>query len=214
MELKPLAELTRKLVILLKITFVLTALAVLINSNDYIKYLNAPPVLDSNESFTTADGLIAVFGLTYVIILSIMSAAFLFWVHRASTNLAVLSNEEMKFTPSWAVGWFFIPFLNLVKPREVMIELWQGSHMDKETNPLVVNIWWGLFVLSTMIGRTAIKVFIDAGATSGFAISSLAHGIADVFDVFTTIYAIRVVTQIGLAYSKNFGNLAAKKVSM
>ena len=55
------------------------------------------------------------------------SVAFLFWFHRVQKNLPALGGRELKYTPGWAVGGFFVPFLNLVRPIQVMREVWHGS---------------------------------------------------------------------------------------
>src|SRR5690242_12224870 len=45
------------------------------------------------------------------------------WIYRASGNAHTLAND-LTITPGWAVGWFFIPFANLVRPFESMKETW------------------------------------------------------------------------------------------
>lgn len=44
------------------------------------------------------------------------AVAFLMWFHRTHKNLPGLGGRELKYTPGWAVGGFFVPFLNLVRP--------------------------------------------------------------------------------------------------
>ncbi|QYO65100.1 DUF4328 domain-containing protein [Leptolyngbya sp. 7M] len=41
---------------------------------------------------------------------------FLVWLYRAHKNLFSLKPTHLDFSPGWAVGWWFIPFLNLVRP--------------------------------------------------------------------------------------------------
>ncbi len=48
---------------------------------------------------------------------------FLIWIYRAFGNLSVLKARNLEFSPGWAVGWWFIPFANLVKPFQVVGEL-------------------------------------------------------------------------------------------
>ena len=43
---------------------------------------------------------------------------FLMWLHRASSNLASLGYINQRFSPGWAVGWWFIPFMNILRPFE------------------------------------------------------------------------------------------------
>src|SRR5947209_8456564 len=37
------------------------------------------------------------------------------WIYRANHNVRALGARELRYTPGWAVGWFFVPILNLWK---------------------------------------------------------------------------------------------------
>jgi hypothetical protein len=85
---------------------------------------------------------------------------FLWWVYRANGNLRALSGMTLDFTPGWAVGWFFVPFANLVVPYRVVRELWVCSFQGKaETGATTVGWWWGAFIsgqlLSVLAWRSA-----------------------------------------------------------
>lgn len=41
---------------------------------------------------------------------------FLMWKHRASKNLAPLGVSNQRFSPRWAVAYYFISILNLFRP--------------------------------------------------------------------------------------------------
>jgi hypothetical protein len=49
------------------------------------------------------------------------------WIHRANSNCRALGAQGMRFTPGWAVGYHFIPFVNLVMPYNAMAEIWRAS---------------------------------------------------------------------------------------
>src|SRR6266404_5443429 len=38
---------------------------------------------------------------------------FSIWVYRANLNARALGGKDMRFSPGWAVAWFFIPVMNL-----------------------------------------------------------------------------------------------------
>ncbi len=90
---------------------------------------------------------------------------FLLWFHRAYGNLVGAGLDRLEFSPGWAVGGFFVPFLNLVRPYGVMKEVWRGSEwlateqqLDdwKATpvSPLVLR-WWLLFLGTGLIGNAS-----------------------------------------------------------
>lgn len=59
--------------------------------------------------------------------LLVIAIVWLIWQHRAQKNLEGLGATWLRFTPGWAVGWWFVPFANLVKPFQTMRELWKAS---------------------------------------------------------------------------------------
>lgn len=97
-----------------------------------------------------------VLALGWIIVWIAQVVAFLMWVHRAHRNLPALRATGMKFTPGWAVGWYFIPYLNLFKPYQVMREICNASAPADAPNggdawhaypaPFVVKLWWTTFL--------------------------------------------------------------------
>jgi len=53
--------------------------------------------------------------------------AFLMWIHRAYRNLPALGATRLDYTPAWAVGWFFVPFISMIRPYYVTAEIWRLS---------------------------------------------------------------------------------------
>jgi hypothetical protein len=93
--------------------------------------------------------------------------AWLMWQHRAHRNLPALGSQNLRFTPGWVVGWWFIPFANIVMPPRTMNELWKASDPNVgavdwkavATSP-VLPLWWAtwlgrqvLFVIGASVGR-------------------------------------------------------------
>jgi hypothetical protein len=73
------------------------------------------------------------------------------WVHRAVANLPALRRYGT-FTAGAAVGSFFIPFLNLVRPMKMMSELWRLSDPDEQhTTSSLISLWWGAWIISGII---------------------------------------------------------------
>lgn len=78
--------------------------------------------------------------------------AFLMWLHRAYRNLSALGAPVLSGSPAWAVGSYFVPFVQFVIPYTMMAEVWRYSYpaqlgaIRKSTSPLV-GIWWAAFLL-------------------------------------------------------------------
>ena len=55
---------------------------------------------------------------------------FLFWIHRASWNIPLfrlLHSQVPRFSVGWEVGPWFVPFMSLFRPYQVMQEIWRRS---------------------------------------------------------------------------------------
>lgn len=84
------------------------------------------------------------------------------WIYRAHREVRALGAEGLSYTPGWAVGWFFIPIFNLLKPYYAMKELWSASHrpfhwVDQPVSGLLA-IWWSLWLLANFVSRMGAKL--------------------------------------------------------
>ena len=90
---------------------------------------------------------------------------FLAWVFRAHKNLSGLKVRGLEYTPGWAVGLWLIPFVNFVKPFQIMREIWHGSDPENEDNnkhtraqketPEILGFWWGVLLAAIFTGYIA-----------------------------------------------------------
>jgi hypothetical protein len=80
---------------------------------------------------------------------------FLTWFYRKYKNLYVLGRDQMRFTPGWAVGYWFVPFLNLVRPVQCVYDIWNGGALDEEpmTGNLLFGVWWAAWIVSGVIAQ-------------------------------------------------------------
>ncbi len=92
---------------------------------------------------------------------------FLVWVYRANKNLSSLGAGGTRFTPGWAVGWFFVPFMNLVRPYQVVKEIFEESDPGIDvagtvkrgySSSTIVGWWWALFLGSSFAEATVYRL--------------------------------------------------------
>jgi hypothetical protein len=88
-------------------------------------------------------------------ILVVTAVVFFMWVYRANKNCRGFGAEGMKFTPVGAVTDFFIPILNLVRPHQILSEIWSVSADPvrwKQTGGSgLVTCWWVGLILNGFI---------------------------------------------------------------
>jgi hypothetical protein len=107
------------------------------------------------------------------------SVAFLMWIHRVHRNLPSLLASPLRYSPGWAVGYYFIPILNLIRPYQVMREILRGSdpaqvaplrnpsHKTKMPSSAIVGWWWASFLLM-QVANQAGRPFRDLMLSNPF----------------------------------------------
>lgn len=93
------------------------------------------------------------------------------WLHRARRNLDDLGAEDLRFTPGWTVGWFFIPVLHLFRPFQAVSELWRASadpqgRWAEAGVGLLLPAWWLAWITSNLVGQVEGRLSWRLGDTS------------------------------------------------
>ncbi|MGD9589074.1 MAG: DUF4328 domain-containing protein [Pyrinomonadaceae bacterium] len=112
-------------------------------------------------------GLVAIFEIPIRLGLIVF---LLIWMYKAYRNLTPLRAYHQEFSPGWAVGWWFVPFLNLVRPYQVVREIYSESDPEFEESygflsgsshsaPSFVLLWWLAFVFGGIALRVSEIMF-------------------------------------------------------
>lgn len=123
---------------------------------------------------------------------------FMIWVYRAFRNLPSLGVHNPRFSPGWAVGWFFVPILNLVRPYEVMQALWRDSNPDVgisdrffeqhkgrletySSKTRLIGLWWAFVIIAALAYRASAMITANstksADVVTGSWISLISDGL-------------------------------------
>ena len=82
--------------------------------------------------------------------------AFVAWLYQVTKNLSALGVADAGVTPGWAVGCWFVPFVNIIAPCIVVLRVWRAS--DPESAPgsaqgwPLLYAWWGAFLALSAAG--------------------------------------------------------------
>jgi hypothetical protein len=150
----------------------------------------------------------AIVGYTQTALFIATAVIFFVWIYRAYKNLSALKAGGLKFTPGWAVGWFFIPIANLFRPYQIVSEIYKFSEPNegaeggfRKINFLSSNIvgwWWGLYLLSNIVAQITLRVVLRSETASDFITStsvSMASDAIDVIGVIVTIIMVRDISR-------------------
>lgn len=102
-------------------------------------------------------------GLVSMIFVNLMTLAtvlFLVWLARSRRNALALSPEAAVPSRGWLIGAWFIPVVNLLAPRRIVLDIGRaGSASWEQRETTLVNLWWGAWVahalLLTAVSRVA-----------------------------------------------------------
>jgi hypothetical protein len=118
---------------------------------------------------------------------------FIWWVTRAYRNLPRIGVRGLRFSTVLAAVVWFIPFVNLVLPKEVVDDLWRASDPDVaplssgwrlRTVPFWVHLWWisllasGLLIIVSQWVLPAPDAVTTSSSQVGLVLAGLAHGAA------------------------------------
>ena len=169
----------------------------------------------SDSEVTASDTRQAAIGVIWLLVFIAITVVFLIWIYRAHRNLSALGVQNLRFSPGWAAGWFFIPIMSLFRPYQVVTEIWKGSDpkstdgVSWQSVPLspLIGWWWAFWIIGNFISNFAARLFLT-GETTGLA-SSWCVLIADVIEIPAAILAIAIIRRISVRQQEN-GSQAVK----
>ena len=126
---------------------------------------------------------------------------FLMWLYRASNNLQAFNpSSRPDYSPGWAVGSFFIPFVNLVVPYRAVKEVWQKSSPPDEaflsapSPPAIFPIWWLFWLLSAFAGNISMRLSFNENVPESTA--TMVSIVASALSIIAAVFAYLVVHAI------------------
>ena len=147
------------------------------------------------------------------IVLLVTAMLFLLWFRRAYRNLAALGARGLRFAGGWAIGAWFVPILSLVRPKQLLNDIWRASDPDlpldndgawrRKPVPSLLT-WWWLAFLASVIARAITTESVHALAvlmTFGVASRPLdqvrptsgIQSLADLLSIVAGLLALRIV---------------------
>ncbi len=148
-------------------------------------------------------------GMSLVLFFVFIATAvgFLMWIHRASRNLQSLGSHGQRFSPGWAVGWWFGPIMWFFRPYQVMAEIWRASCPDalpgvdwkRGAVSALMAWWWGLWIASWVIAIVLLVYGFEEGFYPDVTPSSATlswYLLGDAITIAGGVLAIIVVRRI------------------
>nr|BFD87064.1 hypothetical protein StreXyl84_64650 [Streptomyces sp. Xyl84] len=149
-----------------------------------------------------ADALYQTAGQLQIATFLACAIVFIVWFHWMRRNAGVLGPDRFRNGPSWAIGSWFIPLANLWLPYRVAVDMWGAStRLPADGEPYKVsfwpvNLWWGLFLTTTLFNRYASQRYQDAETLGGIRDAVLQVIAADILDIAAAAAAVHFAARL------------------
>jgi hypothetical protein len=165
-------------------------------------------IAEGGQQVTLYDMLFLLSLLATFLIIVPLAVAFLVWLHRVVRNVPALGNPKSKvdYSPGWAVGSFFVPFVNLVVPYKAVREVWEKSDPAVRSGddfmfaqpspaPLVLG-WWLVWIAWYVLSNISWRLHDDVTTPDTLRFTAGFHILSHLSGIVTAALAIAVVRGI------------------
>lgn len=138
-------------------------------------------------------------------VFALTALAFLAWLYRLRANVRALGVRKLEFARHWSVLGFLVPGLNVVRPYQVMAEVWRASdpsvldpfEWKALDPPRILTLWWASVVIAAALELTAFGLGHTAGVHAFKSLVASAVAVAaDLATGVSTSLAYFVVTRL------------------
>ncbi|HEX3444008.1 MAG TPA: DUF4328 domain-containing protein [Chthoniobacterales bacterium] len=154
----------------------------------------------SPDQLTNSDPIQGIVGLLQSGLGVVTAITFLKWIYRAYKNVQGFGAEGLRFSPGWAIGYYFIPILSLIRPVQVMSEIWRASYdprnWPQSPGSWLIAAWWTLFLLYSGVTQVSLQIGIQASTNDQWTLAAVFAILGDFFSVPLSIIVLRLVTEI------------------
>jgi hypothetical protein len=127
----------------------------------------------TDPTFLASALLLTIGGLGQLLAFLAAAVAFLAWFHRASVNAHQFAPDSMQYGAGWAIGGFFVPFLNLVRPYQIARDI-EAVGSRSMMHSSLLGAWWGAFVIDNFMGNLEFRLVGEStDQTTVFAVMTV-----------------------------------------
>jgi Domain of unknown function (DUF4328) len=149
---------------------------------------------------------IAFVSIAQVLVLIAAAVLFLRWFYRAYSNLEPLGATALRSRRGWAIGIWFVPILNLWRPKQLADDIWRASDPGRPIQqgggwrdakvPALLGWWWGFYLLTWLVANYALRSEGGVADIEQEMTATGAYLVSDVTAIVAALLAIKVVTRL------------------
>lgn len=155
----------------------------------------------SEETATANDLREQVISIFYLIAYIISVITFILWFRRAYFNLH-LKVKYLNHTEGWAVGGWFVPFISLYRPYQIMKELYQetkdllnkkGIAFNQNFSTGALGWWWALWLFNGFVGQILFRYSLNAESIEEISTSSVLSIFSNIIGIPLALITVKVI---------------------
>lgn len=178
--------------------------------------------LVADAELLASDDRQATIGLLQLGVFVAAAVFFLLWFYRAYSNLQPLGVDELRFGTGWAVGAWFVPILNLWRPKQIANDIWRASDPDAPADlgegwhdrrvTALLAFWWGTFLVAGWVALAGSP--FDVSSLEDAKRANLSYLASDALDAAAAVLAIVVVGSASARQRARAHRLARERIGL
>jgi hypothetical protein len=158
------------------------------------------------EDLEASDDRQAVVGILQFLLLVITAFFFIRWFHAAYSNLRALGQTDLRYGTGWAIGAWFVPILNLWRPKQIANDIWRGSDpnaapltkasWDDIGVPLFLGAWWAAWIVSGILGNIVGRLWLSTETAEDLRTAATVDIVTSIVSIVAAVLAIVVVRRL------------------
>ncbi len=127
---------------------------------------------------------------------------FIRWFRRAYYNLHSINSSEVSQTEGWAAGAWFVPFMNLVRPYQIMREIWTGTqkalpHRFPDIAPVgLIGFWWALYLIMGVSANISVRLAMNVEDLDGLTAVAISSFVSEIITIPAALLTIQVIKRV------------------
>lgn len=128
------------------------------------------------------------------------AVTFIIWFYQTYRQLHDMGSNGVTFRRGWAIGVWFVPILNVVRPHQIMKEIWEEHHFivsgDASFSNNLISLWWGAFIVLGVLQRISNSLYKNVESVAAFRGVTVFDMAMDSVMIVGAICVIRIVRRI------------------
>jgi hypothetical protein len=160
----------------------------------------------TDEQIDQNDSRQALVAIVQVRLLLFTAIIFGMWTYRMSWNAHSIDESSMEISPGWAVGYYFIPVVNLWKPYSAIKDTFKTFTSQEEpiSGGSALGFWWFCWIVSNILGRVVFRLSMRTETVEELMQSTLFTLASDLFDILLHTAALMMVITLSRVCAGRF----------